>query len=330
MARLSAANSRMIAPGCAFYTYMHTRASDGKVFYVGKGCKNRAWSTDGRSAHWRRVKEKHGVLVTICASWTTEQEAFEHERLLVSVFSEMGHPLTNATSGGEGVSGHKRTPEQLAAMSAAGRARYKTPAGQDALKRMAAANSARLADPAVRAATVEGLRGWQAAPENRPAVLAIMAQARAAAWSEENKPARVAAMREAERLTGASRARAVLAMQDPARREALMSAMRAHWDAEGSRVAVSERMRAYYANEENRRAVGERSRQRMADPAAREALSKKFGGKPIVHIQTGTIYATQGDAVRALGISQPNLCTHLKGGRGSVKGHTFKFIDDAN
>jgi hypothetical protein len=43
-----------------FYTYVHHRADDGKVFYVGKGkgsaMKGRPWSEAQRAAQARRVK----------------------------------------------------------------------------------------------------------------------------------------------------------------------------------------------------------------------------------------------------------------------------------
>ena len=76
-----------------FYTYIHTRVDDGKVFYVGKGKGARAHSTKGRNQRWVRTAAKHGLKVDIAARWPTEAEAFDHERLLIACFRDMGHPL---------------------------------------------------------------------------------------------------------------------------------------------------------------------------------------------------------------------------------------------
>jgi hypothetical protein len=97
------------------YTYAHFRESDNRVFYIGKGVKRRAWSCDKdkRSEHWHRVKKKHGCRVEILAKWATADEAFEHEKFLISTFRDMGHPLVNVTDGGEGTSGVKMDAERL-------------------------------------------------------------------------------------------------------------------------------------------------------------------------------------------------------------------------
>lgn len=87
-----------------FYTYVHTRASDSKPFYVGKGQHHRAYSLAGRNPHWCRTVAKHGLKIDIAARWPTEQEAFEHEKFLILCFKDLGMPLANLTGGGEGLS----------------------------------------------------------------------------------------------------------------------------------------------------------------------------------------------------------------------------------
>lgn len=37
-----------------FYVYLHRRATDGRVFCVGKGHGKRAWRTEGRNPKWQR------------------------------------------------------------------------------------------------------------------------------------------------------------------------------------------------------------------------------------------------------------------------------------
>ncbi len=90
-----------------FYTYLHLRESDNKPFYIGKGTisQKRAYSHSDRNEHWRNTVKKHGLKVEILAEWAIEQEAFEHEKFLISCFKELGHKLVNMTDGGEGSSG---------------------------------------------------------------------------------------------------------------------------------------------------------------------------------------------------------------------------------
>jgi hypothetical protein len=94
-----------------FYTYCHTRNDTNKIFYIGKGTKNRANFKFGRNSHWHRIANKHGFKVKILANWDTEQKAFDHEKLLISCFKDMGYDLANKSDGGEGNSGWKHTEE---------------------------------------------------------------------------------------------------------------------------------------------------------------------------------------------------------------------------
>lgn len=102
-----------------FYTYMHARADDGQVFYIGKGKGRRAWSTAGRSVWWRNVVQKHGLEVRLLAEWPDEASAFSHEQLLIDVFRERGAPLVNLTRGGEGATGRVPTEQHRARISLA-------------------------------------------------------------------------------------------------------------------------------------------------------------------------------------------------------------------
>jgi hypothetical protein len=106
-----------------FYTYIHMRADDGLVFYVGKGKGKRATQAYGRSSRWQRIKELHGVRVEIVASNQTELEAFEMERALIARYRAENQPLCNHTDGGEGPCGYRHTEETLAVLSAKKRGR---------------------------------------------------------------------------------------------------------------------------------------------------------------------------------------------------------------
>lgn len=96
-----------------YYTYIHRKKDTNEIFYVGKGmCKrNRAYSHSNRNQHWKNTVAKHDLLVEIVSYWKKENDAFLHEKFLISCFVDMGIRLTNQTSGGDGVSGWKHTDE---------------------------------------------------------------------------------------------------------------------------------------------------------------------------------------------------------------------------
>ena len=97
-----------------YYTYAHSKP-DGTIFYIGKGHSKRAYDLVKRNVYWKRLVEKHGIpTVEILAHWATEQEALDHEVLLISCFKDMGYKLTNLTDGGEGSSGFKHSQESIA------------------------------------------------------------------------------------------------------------------------------------------------------------------------------------------------------------------------
>jgi hypothetical protein len=92
-----------------YYTYAHFTADTKKVFYIGKGCKRRAWQTASRNSYWKHKVAKHGHIVEILAEWNTEAEAFEHEKFLIGCFESQ---LVNLTDGGEGTSGRQQGEEE--------------------------------------------------------------------------------------------------------------------------------------------------------------------------------------------------------------------------
>ena len=325
MARLSIGNKAKLAPGQAFYTYMHSRVSDDKVFYIGKGALNRAWSKDGRSAYWKRVTQKHGLRVDICASWAAEQDAFDHECFLIQTFRDLGHPVVNSTSGGEGVSGYKWPADKLAVAVQAKVKFLQTEAGLKIRQGWSKAQTERLKDPAIKAAQVGPLLQWMADPENRAEILAKMHMAQRVSWSGDNKVKRVEAMRASELATGRQSKLASGLMANPVHTAKFHSGRDAHFSVMENRKAVGDRFRSYYADPENMAAHKARIAERMT-PEVRAELSRAHGGAPFIHVETGVVYQTQMEAARVIGMSQSAISNVLHGKKLSVSGQSFRYI----
>lgn len=97
-----------------FYVYLHKRATDGSIFYVGKGTGDRAWHKSSYSrgdGWWRNISIKNGVIVEICQDDMTEGDAFLLEMWLIAKLRHVGVVLCNLTDGGEGASGAVRSKE---------------------------------------------------------------------------------------------------------------------------------------------------------------------------------------------------------------------------
>ena len=95
-----------------FYTYAHYIPDGSRLFYIGKGIGTRAYASVGRNKHWHNVVKKYGKPdVQILAHWDTEQEALDHERLLISCFRDLGHKLCNVADGGKGSAGVVKSAE---------------------------------------------------------------------------------------------------------------------------------------------------------------------------------------------------------------------------
>lgn len=93
-----------------YYVYVHKRATDGSIFYVGKGSGARASSRHGRSRKWLAIANKHGWTHHIIAKFSKEECAFSFE---VAIIKSIGRDsLANLTDGGDGVSGYDMTDEQ--------------------------------------------------------------------------------------------------------------------------------------------------------------------------------------------------------------------------
>jgi len=88
-----------------FYVYTH-QTLDGKIFYVGKGSKNRIKSKASRSKEWREIA-KNGFVGNIIANNLTEVEAYKLERETIGLLRK-NHPLLNKHLGGGPIGNSER------------------------------------------------------------------------------------------------------------------------------------------------------------------------------------------------------------------------------
>ena len=164
-----------------FYTYMHTRNDTGQPFYIGKGKGKRANTSNGRSEHWHRIVEKHGHKAHILAHWTSESEAFEHEKFLIACFRGIGTALINKTEGGEGCAGRSVSESTRNAIRAKKLGRAVSQETRDKL-RLALTGKATgcryIPSPEVRSRISDSLKGKRVAPFDEKHRANIAASAR--------------------------------------------------------------------------------------------------------------------------------------------------------
>lgn len=100
----------------SFYVYIHKKKTTGEVFYVGKGKNWRATNKTQRNKFWKRIVQKHGLIVEIVEKDIQEWYAHELEKSLISYYGRRDQgrgTLVNLTDGGEGSEGYKHTEAVL-------------------------------------------------------------------------------------------------------------------------------------------------------------------------------------------------------------------------
>lgn len=110
-----------------YYVYEHLRADTGEVFYVGKGCKDRAETRSGRSEWWKRIDAKYGRTVRYLITGIDEELAHLIECERIAHLRESGVPICNITNGGDGVRMPFQKPEWNAKRSASLKGRVFSP-----------------------------------------------------------------------------------------------------------------------------------------------------------------------------------------------------------
>jgi hypothetical protein len=105
-----------------FYTYLWLR-EDGTPYYVGKGCKDRAYVR-------HRVGKPPSKECILLQEHPSEEAAFEAEKFFISYYGrkDLGTGcLRNLSDGGEGISGLVVTAEQRKKQSEAAKKRWSDP-----------------------------------------------------------------------------------------------------------------------------------------------------------------------------------------------------------
>lgn len=100
-----------------YYTYAYLR-EDRTPYYIGKGKGNRAYKK--RTGEIRPPKDENRII--LLKQNLTEEEAFRHEKYMISVFGRKDLRtgiLRNKTDGGEGASGSIKTEEHRKKLSVA-------------------------------------------------------------------------------------------------------------------------------------------------------------------------------------------------------------------
>jgi len=89
-----------------FYVYIHRRLSDGSIFYVGKGTRNRFTSTASRSPAWHKIVKECGFKAIKCSDLMESVCALSYEKALMTAIGIDN--LCNVVFGGShGMSGKK-------------------------------------------------------------------------------------------------------------------------------------------------------------------------------------------------------------------------------
>ncbi len=91
--------------------YIHRKATNGEVFYVGMGNPDRPYhkSMSERSEFWHRIVNKHGYSVEVIRTGLTKREAFDIEMDLIELIGRRDKKkgtLVNLSNGGDGANGN--------------------------------------------------------------------------------------------------------------------------------------------------------------------------------------------------------------------------------
>lgn len=154
--------------------YAHLRpGARPSCFYVGKGCRNRARSTQGRNARWRAVvAECGGFDVKIVGHFDSHDEALAHEEEIIALLREMGAELANIHAGGSrGAAGMKFSEEHRRKIGEGQRGRRLS---EEQRRRIGDVHRGKTISEAQKAIAAATCRARNSTPEQRAKVAAAL------------------------------------------------------------------------------------------------------------------------------------------------------------
>lgn len=95
--------------------YQHIRDDTGDVFYVGIGDSERPYEKTSRNKMWSNIVSKTSYSVDVVRHFDNRQDAYDWEILFIWIYGRRqdGGTLCNIALGGQGLSGYKKTREQI-------------------------------------------------------------------------------------------------------------------------------------------------------------------------------------------------------------------------
>jgi hypothetical protein len=152
--------------------YQHRRISDGEIFYIGIGAKNRPYSKLGRNNHWVSYTNKYDYVVDILLKDLTWEEACTKEKSLILEYGRRDlkqGTLVNKTDGGEGAYGVIKQLSQETKNKIGEKSRGRKPSLQTKLK-MAESARGRICSDETKRKISESNRGKTISQEHKKAI----------------------------------------------------------------------------------------------------------------------------------------------------------------
>lgn len=125
-----------------FYVYQHLRLDNNIPFYIGKGCKDRAFRKRRNNVGWNNIVDKIGFTVEIIKYFEDEKEAIIYENELITLYRNKGIELVNQTKYSSGGTSYSYTDEVKAKQSL-GQIGIKRPKSKEWCDKVSKANKGR-------------------------------------------------------------------------------------------------------------------------------------------------------------------------------------------
>ena len=227
----------------AYYVYRHKFSND--TVYIGKGKGIRAYIPRKHNKHWVSLQAKYGDPdISMVAEGLDEELAFLCETEYLDLVRRLGVHTCNYTSGGEGISGYKYTPDQLTAHSLR-RAEYMN--RPEVRAKYAETTKAYMSREDVKAYMRARFAERMQSDEYRATLSARAKEISSRPEVQAVRSARFKAMWEDPDMAARMRAGVTALWQDEDKRRALAGKRKEYMNRPGVRAANSEKRRQYLA-----------------------------------------------------------------------------------